>query len=153
MGNRCTITPFGFVDSGLSRLLHDFVAPIATPVSPPRSGPVAAAPPLSAWESESGYGFEFEVPGLAEGDVELEILDGVLTVRGCWPATLPEGVKVLRSERSTGEFSRAIRLPGLVDDTGVTAELKNGVLRIELPKRAEARPRKIEISRAVADRS
>lgn len=145
MSRVCTITPWSLVDGGLSRLFQDFVPAVPTPFGRAGAASTAAVPALSAWETETGYGFELDVPGLDVGDVEIEVLDGVLTVRGRWPATIPEGVKVLRSERTPGPFTRAIRLPGKIDDSGVRAELNHGVLRIELPKRPEARPRKIEI--------
>ena len=145
MSRVCAVTPWSFVDGSLSRLLQDFVPTLPSPILRPRVAETADVPPLSAWETETGYFFEFELPGLAEGDVELEILDGVLSIRGRWPATFPEGAKVLRSERPTGEFIRTIRLPGKIDDAEVSAALENGVLRIELPKRPEARPRRISI--------
>jgi HSP20 family protein len=147
MTRSCAISPWSTMDSSLSRLFHDFVSPASFPA---QTFGAKGLPPLAAWETESEYTFEVELPGLADGDVEVEILDGVLTLRGTLPSSLPEGAKVLRNERTAGEFVRSVRLPGEVDEAGVEAHLDRGVLRISLPKRPEARPRRIEIGRAKA---
>ena len=150
MNRPCTITPWSSMDGGLSRLLHDFVA-TGTPARTRYPGvftanPASPSPAITAWETDTGYSFDFNVPGLGEGDVELEILDGVLTIRGSWPVVLPEDANVLRNERGSGEFTRTIQLPGEVDESGVQAEIQNGVLHLTLAKRPEAQPRRIEIA-------
>ncbi len=145
MSRRCTIAPWSTMEGSLSRLLHDFVA-TGTPARTRFPGVSTPSPAMTALETDADYSFEFDLPGLGEGDVELELLDGVLTIRGNWPAAPPDGAKVLRNERASGEFTRTIRLPGEVDETAVRAEIQNGVLCLALPKRPEAQPRRIEIA-------
>jgi HSP20 family molecular chaperone IbpA len=138
-----TITPWNDTNGGITRLLQDFAT---TGVRTRSAVCESPGPALAAWETEDAYSFELDVPGLADGDVEIELLDGILTVRGTWAHTLPEGAETLRNERPAGEFCRTVRVPGEVDETGVQAELALGVLRVTLPKRPEVLPRRIEIA-------
>jgi HSP20 family protein len=90
-----------------------------------------------------------ELPGLAPEDVEIDVEDGVLSVRGEKRAqALAESDKrrYLVGERRYGSFARSFRLPRYVRADGIVAEFDNGVLRVRLPKAAEARTRKIPVS-------
>lgn len=87
-----------------------------------------------------------ELPGLEKKDIELQVKDGILTLRG--EKKQEEESKdrnYHRIERRYGAFYRALALPDSVDSSKVEASFKNGVLTVTLPKREETRPRSIPI--------
>jgi len=87
-----------------------------------------------------------EIPGVKKEDVTVSIQDGSLTISGQRKSIqLPENAKVVWNERNDGEFVRTIRLPHEVDLEQVSADLVDGILRIQLPKAETARPRNIEV--------
>jgi HSP20 family protein len=104
-------------------------------------------PPADAYEDENSIHLNVEVPGVDEKDLSISIENNVLTVQG--ERKLDKGEKrenFLRQERSYGKFSRSFTLPGSVDLDHVNANYVNGVLEIELAKRAEAKPKQIKIN-------
>ncbi|MFO0550779.1 MAG: Hsp20/alpha crystallin family protein [Polyangiaceae bacterium] len=86
-----------------------------------------------------------DLPGFEEKDIELTIEGDVLTLRAERPRDKREGWKLVRAERPALKISRQIELPARVDASAVVATLKDGVLRVTLPKAAEARPKRIAI--------
>ena len=87
-----------------------------------------------------------ELPGVQKEDIKISMQDGMLTISGVRKEmATPESSTWLRNEIRTGEFSRTVQLPHEVDADGIVAELTNGVLRIVLPKAAEARPHEIRV--------
>jgi HSP20 family protein len=108
-------------------------------------------PAFDVVEDASSIVLEADLPGVAEGALDLQIEDGVLTIKG--ERTLqrpePQGLKAgehRRFERPQGTFSRAFKLPPTVDGAKISAQLKDGVLKVVLPKRPEAQPHKIKVS-------
>ncbi len=88
-----------------------------------------------------------ELPGLQKDAVSLSYADGILTISGSKPVPQhPEGVAVLRSERSFGEFKREIELPKDVDATGISAAMSDGLLTITLGRKPSAQDREIKIN-------
>jgi HSP20 family protein len=105
----------------------------------------ASFPPLNAWEDEENYRVELEVPGVSLADLDLEVREDSLTIRGERRVeSAPEGASH-RNERSAGAFEREVRLPAAVDAAKVRAELQDGVLTVTLPKPEAVKARKIEI--------
>ena len=111
---------------------------------------------LSDWlnpasEASSGsdaYDIAMELPGVALDDIELTVEDGVVTVRGeKKTASEKKGDTWYFSERQYGAFRRSFRLPADADGTRASAEMKDGVLHVKVPKLAlpAARPNRIEI--------
>lgn len=89
-----------------------------------------------------------ELPGVAPGDVDLAVEDGLLTIRGEKRASSDEESRgVHQSERSFGAFLRQVRLPAEVDAEKAEASFENGVLTVRLPKLPEerSRSRRIEV--------
>ncbi len=87
-----------------------------------------------------------EVPGVKPGDVTVRVEDNVLTVEG--EKKLPDAEAkdaYLRIERFYGKFQRSFSLPHYVDSGRISAEHRDGILTLRLPKRAETKPRTIEI--------
>lgn len=104
-------------------------------------------PSIDVKESDKSYRIEAELPGMDEKDIEVSLMDNVLTLRG-EKRVEQDDAKQRYSERYFGQFERRIPLDSDVDPDKVTAKFKNGVLKIEIPKRAEAvsRSRRIPIS-------
>lgn len=99
-------------------------------------------------EAENEYVFSFDVPGLLERDVELEVHGQVLTVRAERKHTTPEGFTAHRVERPSFRLAQSFTVPTRVDVERVVARLENGVLTVRLPKAAEAHARRIEVQSA-----
>ena len=87
-----------------------------------------------------------DLPGVDPKEVEITVKENILTLSGERKDEKEEkGESYHRVERTTGSFTRSFVLPSTVDETKVTAEYKDGVLRVHLPKREEAQPRKIQV--------
>jgi HSP20 family protein len=104
-----------------------------------------AWPRTSVFEDEDGLTLVADVPGLREGDLELSLDKDVLSLSGERKLRVPEGHTVHRQERRGTRFQRQFTLPYKVNADGLSAELKDGVLTVKLPKAAEAKPRKIAV--------
>jgi len=102
--------------------------------------------PLTMWEDENNLFIEAEMPGVLEKDLEVTVHGDVLSIRA--HRHEPEGRKYLYNGRTFGRFERAVALPEAVDTDQIEATLSDGVLRLSLPKRAEARVKKITVKNA-----
>jgi HSP20 family protein len=105
------------------------------------------APPVDIYEHESNIVLKAELPGIDPKDVELRVENNVLTVRG--QRKLEEEVKrdnYHRVERAYGVFTRQFTLPTTVDAEKIKADYKDGVLKVVIPKREEAKPKQISIN-------
>ena len=78
-------------------------------------------------------------------DIEISLHDGMLTINGERKSQTPEGDKAERTERYVGKFRRSISLPTQVDANKVTANYRDGILTITLPKAEEAKPKQIKV--------
>ena len=109
-----------------------------------RSGPWT--PPIDILESADRYVLRADLPGTEAEDIELRVQDGILILRGHRKAVGDERPDhVLRAERPHGAFVQSFRLPSGVDQSGVKAWLKNGVLEVIMPKKQESKARAIRI--------
>lgn len=102
--------------------------------------------PMDAFEKDGTYTLRFDLPGVDPEKVDLTIEKGMLTVTAERTFEDTVGVNWLMRERPTGIHSRQVRLGDRVDTSDVQASYENGVLEVTLPMRAEAKPRKIEIT-------
>jgi HSP20 family protein len=105
----------------------------------------SAWPRIALYDSGSELRLRAEVPGLSEKDLNISVEQSSLTIRGERKAEAPEGYSVHRQERGNRSFARSFTLPCRVDAEKTTANLKNGVLEMTLPKVAEERPRQIQV--------
>jgi HSP20 family protein len=107
-------------------------------------------PALDIWETESDVVYAFDLPGIPESDISIEVKDDTLSVsaeRGRTEESSDNGF--YRFERRYGTFARAVGLPQGVDQEQISARYENGVLEIRVPKPEQAVPRKIELSKTV----
>lgn len=118
-----------------------------------RSADVAVRSNVS--ESDKDVCITAELPGMTEDDIDVSVVGNRITVKGQKQSETEEkkddeGRQFLRVERMSGAFQRSIALPFEIDADAVTAEVKNGVLTVTVPKPAEVteKMKKIEISRS-----
>jgi HSP20 family protein len=106
-------------------------------------------PPMDLVEAEDHFVLKADLPGLREGDVNIEVQDGTLTISGERKAEHEQRERGwYRIERSFGSFNRSLTLPDGVDPDGIAASFTDGVLEVRIPKPAERKPRRISISTA-----
>jgi HSP20 family protein len=104
------------------------------------------APAVDIYEQDHNIVIKAELPGVDPKDVDIRLDNNVLTLKG--ERKLDSEVKkenYHRVERAYGVFTRSFTLPNTVDANSIKAEFKDGVLRITLPKREEAKPKQIQI--------
>lgn len=121
---------------GLGQVLHNQGA----------SGPFI--PPADLLIDDEGVDVYIDVPGLKRENLDIELENDTLTVRGDRPFPYPHengGGPVRSIERGFGRFERSMRVPRGLDPEAIEATLQDGVLRLHLPKPETMRPRRIEI--------
>jgi HSP20 family protein len=107
-------------------------------------------PALDVWETESEVVYAFDLPGIPEDAIAIEVKDDTLTVSAERDKT--EEVSdngFYRYERRHGTFARAVGLPKGVDQDKIAASYEHGVLEIRVPKPEEAKPRTIALSKTI----
>ncbi|NLE43669.1 MAG: Hsp20/alpha crystallin family protein [Chloroflexi bacterium] len=126
----------------MDRLMASVPAPYSGAGSP-------TFPAMNVWTKEDGALVTAELPGVAIDDIEIAVEGDTLTLSGSRAAEeLPEGARLHRRERGTGNFSRVFRLPFPIDSEKVEAILEDGVLTIALPRPESDMPRRISVKAA-----
>ena len=104
------------------------------------------APPLDVIDRGNEILVRADLPGIERDDIEIQVEDGMLNIRGERRQKREESKETYRwSERWEGTFMRTISLPVEVERDKIQAEFKNGVLEVRIPKKREAAPKKIDI--------
>ncbi len=104
------------------------------------------APAIDLYEDENEYVVEAELPGLKQDEIKVSVEDDILTISG--EKKREKEIKeenLYRSERFYGKFERQIVLPQNTDKDNIKASYKNGVLKVVIPKKEEAKPKKVDI--------
>jgi HSP20 family protein len=129
------------LQSDMSRLLNGAFEP--------GSGAQQAwVPPLDVWETESEVVYAFDLPGVAEEKIDVQVHDDTLTVTAVREKVAEEAAdRFYRFERRYGTCSRAVGLPQGSDESRIEAAYKDGVLEVRVPKPEQAKPRRIELAR------
>ena len=106
-------------------------------------------PALDVAERQDAYLVHVELPGVEQSQLELSFEQNVLTIRGSkssgFDSSKDGEIRVYAAERVTGAFERSIRLPEFVDGDRISADFRDGLLAITIPKAQAARARQIEI--------
>jgi HSP20 family protein len=103
-------------------------------------------PAVDVWETENELVLSFDLPGIAEDKIAVELDDNVLTVSGERDRTSEHSSeRFYRFERRFGTFSRSVTLPAGVSESDIKADYTNGVLEVRVPKPEEQKPRRIQI--------
>jgi HSP20 family protein len=105
------------------------------------------APPVDIYEDEHNITLKIDVPGIDEKDIDVRIEGNTLTVHGERKIEKEEKEENFRRvERQYGEFTRSFTLPSSLDTGQVNANYNNGVLKIALAKKADAKPKQIKVN-------
>jgi HSP20 family protein len=135
---------FATMQDRINRVFRDFYAPEGQNESLTTT---AFAPPVDVYEDEHNVTLKIEVPGIDEKDIDVRIENNTLTVHGERKFEKEEKEENYRRvERQYGSFTRTFTLPNTVDSEKVEASYDKGVLKIQLPKRAEAKPKQIKVN-------
>jgi HSP20 family protein len=103
-------------------------------------------PAMDLVETGEHFVLKADLPGMSEGDVNIELENNVLTVSGERKTEHEEKQEgYYRLERSTGAFSRSLTLPEGIDADAIAATFDNGVLQVRIPKPVQVKPRKVQI--------
>lgn len=109
--------------------------------------------PMDTYRTDNEFLVAFDLPGVDPDAIEIDVQRNMLTVRAeRRPPELGEGAKVQLSERPLGVFSRQLMLSEALDSDHIQASYDNGVLLVRIPIVEEAKPRKITVAGAAADR-
>jgi HSP20 family protein len=104
-------------------------------------------PAVDVYEDEHKVTLKLEIPGIDQNDVDIRLENNTLTVRGERKFEKEEKEENFhRIERRYGSFARSFTLPNTLDSEKVQANYENGVLKIEIAKRAEAKPKQIKVN-------
>ncbi len=95
---------------------------------------------------EDAYVITALVPGLKADDLNIEVLNNTVSLRGEFKSTEIDGAKYLMCELPAGRFSRVISLPTALDPARAEASIQNGVLHLRVPKAESHRPKTIKIT-------
>jgi HSP20 family protein len=95
--------------------------------------------------TDESYTITALVPGLNADDLDIEVLNNTVTIRGEFKSNVQEEAKYLLCELPNGNFSRVIALPTAVDAAKVEASIKDGVLTLTVPKAEAHRPKAIKV--------
>ncbi|HEY6306165.1 MAG TPA: Hsp20/alpha crystallin family protein [Candidatus Angelobacter sp.] len=148
MANITRRSPFGelpTLQDRLSQLLSQPFAPLGRFAEQALTAG-SFVPAVDIFEDEHNIILTAEVPGVDEKDLNISLENGVLTISGERKMENEEKQDNFhRIERSYGRFTRSFTLPPTVDPDNVKADFSNGVLKITLAKREEAKPKQIKI--------
>jgi HSP20 family protein len=135
---------FSVLQDRMNRLFQDFT-PRGTGEEEMTTG--AFVPPVDIYEDEHSISLKAELPGVDPKDVDVRVENNTLTIKGERKFEKEEKEENFhRIERRYGSFVRNFTLPSTVDTDNVKADFENGVLKIQLQKRAEAKPKQIKVN-------
>lgn len=130
----------------MHELLHSEPAALLRRMMPGAEEGWTLAPDFDVKETKDAYVFKADLPGMKQEDVEISVTGQRLTISGKREEEKrEEGERYFTFERSHGSFSRTFTVPEGVDVDHVSAELKDGVLTLNVPKRPEVQPKRIQI--------
>ena len=135
-------SPVSLLQRDINRVFDEFWNRFDSGLVPSGMGLSAFGPSTDVNETDGQVAVTVELPGMSEKDVEVSLTDDMLTIRGeKHDVRTDDGGDSHMTERSYGAFYRAIPLPPGVDTEKASAEFRNGVLTVSLPKTEEARSR------------
>jgi HSP20 family protein len=134
------------IQNEMNRLFNTFVDPSA-PTSRGTGTTRRWVPPMDLVETPDHYVLRADLPGLSDGDVNVQLEDNVLTLAGERKGEHEDQHEgYYRLERAFGTFSRSLTLPDGVDPDGVQAHFDRGVLEIRIPKPEQKKPKTVQIT-------
>ena len=135
------LTELASLQSDMARMMDTFVGG-----RPTNGGASSWLPAVDVTETDNSLVLSFDLPGLNEDEIAIELEDNVLTVSGSRERKHEQkSDHYYRWERRHGQFSRSVALPAGVSENEIKATYANGVLEITVPKPEEHKPKKIQI--------
>jgi len=111
-----------------------------------REAELALRPPADIFEREDGIIVQLDMPGVSKERLTLRVDRENLVVEGSAQISMPENMAALHADIRSTRYGRSFALSAELEPDRIEASLKDGVLEIRIPKRAEARPRRINVS-------
>lgn len=105
-------------------------------------------PDVNIYEFDDSLKLWADMPGVKEKDLNVTLKDGVLTIVGQVATDMYAGLRPIYTEYNVGNYYREFVLNEDIDESKITATLRNGVLELKLPKTERAKPRQIEVRSA-----
>jgi HSP20 family molecular chaperone IbpA len=103
-------------------------------------------PQTDIFETSEALTLVLEMPGVDKGSVEVKVENDVLNIEGRVDFSKYDGLQPLYTEYNVGHYARSFRLSSKIEQDGISAELKDGVMTLVLPKAEKAKARKIKVS-------
>ena len=123
-----------------------FWGPVKNADSANRQKKSSFVPAIDVSMDQESMKIHAELPGLKPEDLNIKVLEGVLTISGEKKAETEKKTEgYYRLERSYGSFTRAFTLPPTVDSERIQASMKDGVLELTIPKKPEAKEKQVQI--------
>jgi HSP20 family protein len=110
-----------------------------------RESDVVLRPPVDIYEDANGITLMADMPGVSRDRLTIEVDKDMLLVEGEARIDMSEGMEALYADVRSTRYRRSFTLSGELETDQIDASLKDGVLSVRIPKRAEVRPRKIEV--------
>jgi HSP20 family molecular chaperone IbpA len=109
------------------------------------SAEAAMMPPVNVFEDAAGITLYADLPGVPKDRLNLQVEADTLTIEGEVSLDTPEGMEATHAEIGLPRYRRVFTLSKELDSEKVSAELRNGVLKLRIPKAEHAQPRRIEV--------
>jgi HSP20 family protein len=103
-------------------------------------------PVTDIFETEQALTVILEMPGVGRDKVDIHVESNVLTIEGRVDFAKYQGLQPLYTEYNVGDYARSFQLSSTINQEGITADLKDGVITLVLPKAEKAKPRKIKVN-------
>jgi HSP20 family protein len=128
------------------RSFDPFRAARPTVRSAAQSGTAGSAVPIDVTRTDESIVVSFDLPGVSADSVDVSVDNRVLTVSASRDTDAPDGADFVRRERRTGSLSRQLVLAETLDSDNMSADLVDGVLRLEIPVSEKAKPHKVPVT-------
>jgi HSP20 family protein len=106
----------------------------------------AFLPVTDIFETDQALTVVLEMPGVGKDNVDISVENDILTIEGRIDYSKYEGLQPVYTEYNVGHYVRSFQLSSKIEQSGISAELKDGVMTLVLPKAEKAKPRKIKLS-------
>lgn len=142
--NGAPLTRWGLWDNDIDRMFQGFLNPMRGVEEARDEG---LFPAMDVKERADAYVIVADVPGAKKEDIDVSLENGILTISAETKSEKDEkdGERVLRQERRYGKYVRSLRLGTQIDEKGIKANYKDGVLELTLPKAEAVKPKKITV--------
>jgi HSP20 family protein len=102
-------------------------------------------PATDIFETDQALTMMIEMPGVSKETIEVKVEDDILTIDGRIDFSKYDGLQPLYTEYNVGNYSRTFQLSNAIEQSGIRAELTDGVMKLTLPKAERAKPRRINV--------